>query len=118
MTNQAGIAKGIFQEKDFIKLHIYLKKYFFKKRIFFNDVQFCPFHEKGKIKRFRKKTYLRKPNNGMIKQISKNLIFKRKKSFMIGDKISDKKCAQKSAIKFFYAKNNFYSQIKEIIRNN
>ena len=54
----------------------------------------------------------------MIKQISKNWIVNRKKSFMIGDKISDKKCAQKSAIKFFYAKNNFYSQIKEIIRNN
>ena len=56
MTNQAGIAKGIFQEKDFIKLHIYLKKYFFKKRIFFNDVQFCPFTmKKGKSKDLEKK---------------------------------------------------------------
>ena len=117
VTNQAGIAKGLFKEKDFRNLHVYLKNYFFKKEIFFNDVKFCPYHVKGKIKQFKKRSSLRKPDNGMIKQISNNWIIDRKKSFMMGDKISDKKCADKSNLDFYYAKGNFYKQIRKIINN-
>ena len=32
---------------------------------------------------------------------------------MIGDKLSDKKCAQKSRLRFFYAENNFDKQVKK-----
>lgn len=32
VTNQAGIAKGIFTEKDFLKLHLNLKSFFLKKK--------------------------------------------------------------------------------------
>ena len=39
----------------------------------------------------------------------------KRKSFMIGDKISDKKCADKSKIKFYYATENFKALIKKII---
>ena len=35
VTNQAGIAKGIFKEKDFFKLHIDLKKKIIKKKNIF-----------------------------------------------------------------------------------
>jgi histidinol phosphatase-like enzyme len=48
----------------------------------------------------------------MIKEwgISKN------KSFMIADKETDKMCAKRAGIKFFYKKNNsLYKQIKKII---
>jgi hypothetical protein len=36
---------------------------------------------------------------------------------MMGDKISDKKCADKSNLDFYYAKGNFYKQIRKIINN-
>ena len=39
----------------------------------------------------------------------------KKKSFMIGDKLSDKQCAFKSKIKFEYASKNFYKQVKRIV---
>ena len=51
----------------------------------------------------------------MVKNVFKKFLIKKNKSFMIGDKISDKKCAQKSRLNFYYAKNNFFKQIKEII---
>ena len=115
ITNQAGIAKGIYTENDFYKLQIDLKNRLSKKDIFFNDVQYCPFHPKGKIKMYRKKSNLRKPNNQMVKNIFNKFLILKKKSFMIGDKITDKKCAQKSGLNFYYAKDNFFKQIKEII---
>ena len=40
-----------------------------------------------------------------------------KKSFMIGDKYSDKLCAKKSNINFFYAKEDFFKQITLLKKN-
>ena len=115
ITNQAGIAKGFFKLSDFFKLHTHLNIIFAKKNIFFNDVQFSPYHPKGKIKLYSKKSNLRKPGNQMIKNIYKKFLIDKKKSFMLGDKLSDKKCAKKSKISFYYAQDNFLKQIKKII---
>ena len=60
---------------------------------------------------------MRKPGNKMIENIKSNWDLNIKKSFMIGDKISDKLASQKSNIKFYYAKNNFFKQIKFIVNN-
>ena len=117
VTNQAGIAKGIFKENDFLNLHNTLKKELFRKNIFFNEVQYCPFHPKGKILKFKKKSNLRKPGNQMVKNIFKNYLVNNKKSFMIGDKLSDKKCAKKSNLNFSYVNNDFFKQVKEIIKS-
>ena len=116
VTNQAGIAKGIFTENDFFKLHNFIKEKLFMKNIFFNDVQYCPYHPRGKIKKFKKNSSMRKPNNQMIKIIFNKFLIRKNKSFMIGDKITDQKCAEKSNLIFFYSENNFFSQIKKIIR--
>ena len=116
MTNQAGIAKGKFTEENFFKLQKILKNSLSNKNIFFDDVQYCPFHPKGKIKKFQKKSDLRKPGNKMIKNIFQKFLINKKKSFMIGDKLSDKKCAQKSRLRFFYAENNFDKQVKKILK--
>ena len=52
----------------------------------------------------------------MIKEILKNWDIMKKKSFMIGDKISDEICAKKSGLYFEFAKDNFYNQIKLLIK--
>lgn len=115
ITNQAGIAKGIFKEKDFFYLQKYINYLLLKKNIYISDVQYCPYHPHGKILKYIKKSILRKPGNGMIKNIFKKYLINKNKSFMIGDKMSDKLCSQKSNIKFFYARENFYTLVKKII---
>ena len=60
---------------------------------------------------------MRKPGNKMINNIMLNWDLNYRKSFMIGDKITDKLAARKSKIKFFYAERNFYKQVKSIINN-
>ena len=115
VTNQAGIAKGFFKEKDFFKLQSFINKKLLRHNIIINDVQYSPYHPKGSILKYRKKNNLRKPGNQMIKNILGKFLIDKKKSFMIGDKISDKKCADKSNIKFYYAEENFQYLIKKII---
>ena len=96
-------------------------KYLKLKKIIINKIEFCPYHPEGIIKKYRKKTNLRKPGNLMIKKIFKKWKIDKKRSFMIGDKITDKKAAIKSNLYFEYAKNNFYKQIikleKKIVNN-
>ena len=38
-----------------------------KNKVYFNDIEYCPYHPKGLIKKYKKKTQLRKPGNLMIK---------------------------------------------------
>ena len=116
VTNQAGIGRGMYNENQFYELQNNLKEKLQKKDIFFDDINFCPYHPDAKIKKYRKITGLRKPGNLMIKQIENKWHIKRKKSFMIGDKISDKICAAKSKLYFEFAKENFHLQVKKIIK--
>ena len=53
----------------------------------------------------------------MIKQLLKKWPIDIKKSFMIGDRLSDQQCAKKSQLNFEFAKKNFYYQIKNILKN-
>ena len=114
VTNQAGVAKNKFKLKDFKQLHIQIKNFLNEKNIFFDKVSFCPHHKNGKVKKYIKNCSYRKPQNGMIKNIFKNWDIDKKKSFLIGDQISDKICAQKSKLKFFMAEDDFCYQVRKI----
>ena len=114
ITNQAGIAKGKFKLSDLLELNQQLISYLTKKNIIINDIQFCPYHHKAIIKSYKKKSGYRKPGNLMIKKILKRWNIDLKKSFMIGDLMSDELAAKKSNLYYEYVKNNFYHQIKKI----
>jgi len=114
VTNQGGIAKGMYSEKDFYILHKKIKNYLLNKKIFINDVQFSPYHPKALIKKYKKKSSLRKPGNLMIEKLFSKWNIIRKKSFMIGDSLTDELAAKKSKLYFEFPKKDIYTQIKKI----
>lgn len=116
VTNQSGIAKGFFTEQNYKNLTKKIIIFFKKKGVKFNKISYCPYHPKAKIKKYRKKTNLRKPGNKMIEDIKKRWRIDLKRSFMIGDRKSDSMAAKKSKLYFEYPKKNFYAQIKKINR--
>ena len=116
ITNQSGIARGLFTEKDLASLHSKLKKDLLKNKIKLDEIRYSPYHPSGIIKKFTKRHKSRKPGNLMVKQILRKWPTDIKRSFMIGDKLSDQKCAKKSRLYFEYAKKNFYYQVKNILK--
>ena len=84
-----------------------------KNNIFIDDVQFSPYHIKAKIKKYRKNSLLRKPGNKMIEIIKKDWDININKSFMIGDKNSDRLAAKKSNLKFYYPKKIFINKLNQ-----
>jgi D-glycero-D-manno-heptose 1,7-bisphosphate phosphatase len=114
VTNQAGIAKGLYSENDFLKLSRQVKTLLDKKNIYISDIEYCPFHINAIIKKYRKNSQFRKPGNLMIKKIKKKWGIISKKTFMVGDQLSDYKAAKKSGIYFEYVENDILKQVKRI----
>lgn len=101
ISNQGGIAKGVFTEIQMNKFYRKLKFELSKKKILIDKYLYCSHHPDGKIKKLKKLCKFRKPGNYMIEEIMKLWPIDRKKSIFIGDSIVDEEAAKKSKIKFY-----------------
>lgn len=117
ITNQSGVARGYFKEKDVKIFHKYMNEILMSKKAVINDFFYCPYHIKG-IGKYKKDSSDRKPKNGMIKKAAKKWNIDLNKSFFIGDSIKDKLAAKKSNLKFYKTINNLNLLVKKIIKHN
>jgi D-glycero-D-manno-heptose 1,7-bisphosphate phosphatase len=99
ITNQAGIARGYYNEDDFLTLTTWMKTEFEKQQINILDVFFCPHHPTSGVNAYKKQCNCRKPAPGMILSAQKQYSIDLDKSIFIGDKISDMQAAINAGIK-------------------
>lgn len=98
ITNQAGIARGYYNEEDFLELSSWMKQQFKHENIIIDDVFYCPHHPtKGKGLLLKACT-CRKPEPGMILEAAQKHHIDLKQSIFIGDKVSDMQAAQNAGI--------------------
>ena len=84
ITNQAGIARGYFTEINLQEIHDKMMKSLKKKKIFLDDLFYCPHHPE-----FTGACECRKPSPGMIMQAKKKFKIDLENSYMIGDTLND-----------------------------
>jgi len=122
VSNQSGIARGFFKEKDVKFLHIQMNKIFkIKTGFVINKFKYCPYHPKAKILKYRKNSLKRKPAPGMILEYIKEKKLNKKNCILFGDKKIDLKAALNANIKGYQIKKNIkniYPFIKKIIYQN
>jgi D,D-heptose 1,7-bisphosphate phosphatase len=99
ITNQSGIARGMFTELQFKELQEYILKLFKQENIDFLDYFFCPHHPTAGKGIYKKDCNCRKPKPGMLIDAINKYKIDIKASFMIGDKISDIKAGQNAGLK-------------------
>jgi D-glycero-D-manno-heptose 1,7-bisphosphate phosphatase len=97
ITNQSGIARGLFTENDFAILTDWMIQRFQDQDITITDVLFCPHHIEGKGL-YKKDCYDRKPNPGLILEAAAKYNINLKESVLIGDKDSDIKAGIRAGI--------------------
>ena len=102
ITNQSGVARGIYTENDVKKLHKEVNKELKKINCKIHDFFYCPFHPKYGNRKYRKNSYLRKPNPGMILKAVKKWNIDLSKSLMIGDEKTDMIAAKKSNVRLLF----------------
>jgi len=95
ITNQAGIARGYYNEKDFSNLTTWMLKEFSKRGIEITKVYYCPHHPD-----FTGECNCRKPKPGMILRAKEEFNVDLTNSILIGDKNSDIEAGIKAGIKY------------------
>lgn len=116
VSNQSGVARGFFKIKNVHEVHLFIQAELKLIGAKIHKFYFCPYHECGIINKYKKKTYLRKPGIGMFRLAQKKWNIDKKKSFLIGDQMTDMQFAKKAQIKgYLFNEKNLYKFIKKYI---
>ncbi|MDB2481953.1 HAD family hydrolase [Gammaproteobacteria bacterium] len=113
VTNQAGIGRGLYTEKDFQNLMNWVKTKFVENNGFIDDVFFSPFHPVHGIGYYKQDSDCRKPNPGMILKAANKYSLNLSDSILVGDKTSDAEAGKKAGV----GKNIIYNDNLTIKHN-
>jgi D-glycero-D-manno-heptose 1,7-bisphosphate phosphatase len=99
VTNQAGIAKGLYGEDAVRTLHCWMAKELAAAGASIDDWRYCPSHPGGSVEPFRAEHDWRKPNPGMLLDLFEHWPIEREESFLIGDKTTDIEAAEAAGLR-------------------
>lgn len=89
VTNQSGIARGYYTEKDLQVLHNWMRCQFCEHGIKISAIYHCPHLIDAPVLEYRKDCNCRKPKLGMFMQAIKEFEVDLSQSYAIGDKLRD-----------------------------
>jgi D-glycero-D-manno-heptose 1,7-bisphosphate phosphatase len=117
VTNQAGVARGFYEEADIHIFHAGMQEQLADVGGFVDAFYHCPFHVDGKVEAYTVDDHPdRKPNPGMILRALRDWQVDRDASFLIGDKESDMEAARRAGLPgHFYKGGDLRELVSSII---
>ncbi|TWX62975.1 D-glycero-beta-D-manno-heptose 1,7-bisphosphate 7-phosphatase [Colwellia sp. C1TZA3] len=109
ITNQAGIARGYYDQATFEALSQWMVNAFAEQAITIAKVYYCPHHPTKGVNKFVMPCNCRKPEPGMIIQAQQEFSVALAESIFIGDKVSDMQAASNAGIKCRILVNSCYT---------
>lgn len=88
-TNQAGVARGYFEEEMILKVHDRLEKLLAEGGARLDAIYYCPHHPSEGPPGYRVKCDCRKPGTGMIEAAAARFGLDPAECYVVGDKNSD-----------------------------
>lgn len=113
VTNQSGIARGIFSESDYQTLTAKLKSTLEEHGVSLTDIYFCPHHPTEGQGPFLMTCECRKPAPGMLKQAIAEHGLDPNVSLMIGDKTSDIEAGRRAGVATLYRVRSDYDDVED-----
>ena len=98
VTNQSGVARGIYTEEDVAAVHQTLRELLAADHARLDAVYYCPHHPEGVVERYRQACPSRKPAIGMLERASGACDIDLPGSYMIGDKLTDMETARRAGL--------------------
>ena len=89
LTNQSGIARGYYTEKELRKLNDWMVPKLQREGVSITQIFYCPHLPDAKIKNYRKNCDCRKPALGMFERAVLEFNIDLAQSYTIGDKLRD-----------------------------
>ena len=101
VTNQAGVARGLYSENDVEVLHRWMEESLRCAGGTLDDIRYCPHHPAGSVSAYRKACEDRKPGAGMLLDLARRWEINLTSSFLIGDKQTDLDAAESAGMQSF-----------------
>ena len=107
ISNQAGVAKGLFTEEFVRKINDCLQTVLSQKGAHINNFYYCPHHPTEGTEPYRQVCDCRKPAPGMLLRAAQDLNIDLKKSYLVGDRFRDMEAAKKCGVKGVLVKTGY-----------
>lgn len=118
VTNQSGVARGLYTEEDVKRLHDWMQIEFRKHGAEVDAFAYCPHHPTEGVGGYKKECNCRKPKPGMITDLMKAYDVDAEHSFLIGDRASDIEAAEAAGIKgYLYSGGGILTCLQSIMIN-
>ena len=98
LTNQSGVARGLYTVADYEKLTAWMLKELAGQGISIDLVLASFEHPEGTLPKYRRETFWRKPNPGMVLEAVQRLRLDPARSAFVGDKVSDMEAAKAGGV--------------------
>jgi D-glycero-D-manno-heptose 1,7-bisphosphate phosphatase len=98
VTNQAGVARGLYNESDVVAFHAEMQSQLYEIGAHVDAFEWCPFHVDGTVAAYRQDSRRRKPSPGMIEDLVDVWPVDMSRSLLIGDSPDDMKAAEAAGL--------------------
>jgi D-glycero-D-manno-heptose 1,7-bisphosphate phosphatase len=98
ITNQSGIARGLYLEADYLALTGHMRERLQAAGVTLDAVEYCPHLVDAPVERYRADCDCRKPKPGMLRRAAQTLDIEPGVSFLVGDRLSDVEAGRAAGI--------------------
>ncbi len=98
VTNQAGVARGFYDEAAVARLHAHIDRDLAAVGAHVDAYRYCPHHPDGTVAVYRRTSEMRKPEPGMLLDLMAHWPVDRTQSLMIGDQDHDVEAGRRAGI--------------------
>jgi len=99
VTNQAGVARGLYAEQAVGELHAHLQDGLRAEGAHLDDIRYCPHHPQGTVPALARSCLCRKPRPGMILDLLGRWPVDVDASLLVGDKATDIEAGERAGIR-------------------
>ena len=107
VTNQAGIARGLFGEDLVETIHTALREALRRKSAFIDAFYYCPHHPTEGLPPYRQSCDCRKPAPGLFLRAAREWNLDLSESWMIGDRYNDMEAAHRAGARGILVKTGY-----------
>ena len=117
VTNQSGVARGLFTEKDVVTLHQWMQAELKKVGGEIAAFYYCPHLPGAPVKQYDADCNCRKPKPGMVIQALRDFGVKPENAFLVGDGQRDVDAAEAVGVRgYLFTEDNLLQFIKFVLQ--
>lgn len=117
VSNQAGVAHGIYDEAAVHAFHAAISEQLAKNGAYIDRFYYCPYHPDGRIPEYRAAHPERKPEPGMLLKAFADQPIDIERSFLIGDMETDIEAAKRAGIPgFLFTGGDLSAFVRRVIK--